>query len=420
MSLVFSKHLDSQDNSASIDYPRFSCIEAALADIRCGRLVIVLDDESWQQKGYLVCAAQFVTPKIINTMAAWAKSPFYLTMEETRIEALNLNSKTTDNNYLQENIPKAGAISEDLARAVQTCLNHKGRLAELNCLEQISALSAKSGGVLVNAGKAEAAVDMGRLAGLYPAGLVCEIEYDSQDFTQSKGQQANLLAYAQQQQIRVISIAALIDYRLQRETLVTRTVAADFPNRFGGFKIYGYRNSLDTVEHLALVKGNEKSFRHQPVMVRVHSECLTGDVFGSLRCDCRAQLHTAMQMIEDAGQGVVVYLRQEGRGIGLVNKLKAYSLQELGLDTVEANEKLGFKPDLRNYGIGAQILKDLGIRDLLLITNNPRKISGLKGFGLNIVERIPLITGVNVHNARYLSSKVAKLGHLLRDTKAKV
>lgn len=416
MSLVFSKPLDSEDNPVEVDYPEFSSVEAALTDIRCGRLVIVLDDESWQQKGYLICAAQFVTPKIISDMAAWAKSPFYLAMEEARVEALKLNSKTADNNYLQEDIPKVSAISEELAGAVQTCLNHEISLADLDCSEQISALSAKSGGVLVNAGKAEAAIDIGRLAGLHPAGLVCDI----QDFIQSKGQKANLLAYAQQQQIRIISIATLINYRLQRETLVTRTVAADFPNRFGGFKIYSYRNSLDKVEHLALVKGNEKSFRHQPVMVRVHSECLTGDVFGSLRCDCRAQLHTAMQMIENVGQGVVVYLRQEGRGIGLVNKLKAYSLQDLGLDTVEANEELGFKPDLRNYGIGAQILKDVGIRDLLLITNNPRKISGLKGFGLNIVERIPLITGVNVHNARYLSSKAEKLGHLLHDIKTSV
>ncbi|MEM9486757.1 MAG: GTP cyclohydrolase II [Cyanobacteria bacterium P01_F01_bin.116] len=416
MSLVFSKPLDSEDNPVEVDYPEFSSVEAALTDIRCGRLVIVLDDESWQQKGYLICAAQFVTPKIISDMAAWAKSPFYLAMEEARVEALKLNSKTAHKNYLQEDIPKVSAIAEELARAVQICLNHEVDLAELNCLGKISALGAKSGGVLVNAGKAEAAIDMGRLAGLYPAGLVCDI----QDFIQSKGQQANLLAYAQQQQIRIISIATLINYRLQRETLVTRTVAADFPNRFGGFKIYSYRNSLDKVEHLALVKGNEKSFRYQPVMVRVHSECLTGDVFGSLRCDCRAQLHTAMQMIENVGQGVVVYLRQEGRGIGLVNKLKAYSLQDLGLDTVEANEELGFKPDLRNYGIGAQILKDVGIRDLLLITNNPRKISGLKGFGLNIVERIPLITGVNVHNARYLSSKAEKLGHLLHDIKTSV
>lgn len=424
MSLVFSKPLGSTNNSTEIDYPKFSSVEAALADIRCGRLVIVLDDESWQQKGYLVCAAQFVTPKIIRAMAPWAKSPFYLAMEEARVEvvkeALKLKRKTADTNYLQEDLPKTGAIAEELARTVQTCLNHKASLTDLDCSGQFSALSVKSGGVLVNAGKAEAAVDMARLAGLYSAGLVCDIDYDNQDFIQAKGQQTNLLSHAQQQQIKIISIAALINYRLKRETLVTRTVVADFPSRFGGFKIYGYRNSLDNVEHLALVKGNEQSFRRQPVMVRVHSECLTGDVFGSLRCDCRAQLHAAMQMIEDAGQGVVVYLRQEGRGIGLLNKLKAYSLQDLGLDTVEANEKLGFKPDLRNYGIGAQILKDVGIRDLLLITNNPRKISGLKGFDLNIVERIPLITGANAHNARYLSSKAEKLGHLLHDTKASV
>ncbi|MEO0434323.1 MAG: GTP cyclohydrolase II [Cyanobacteria bacterium J06656_5] len=429
MSLTFDKPLDPKNNSVEIDYPKFSSIEAALADIRCGRLVIVVDDESWQQRGYLVCAAQFVTPKIIDTMAAWAKSPFYLAMEEARIEALKLSSGSLDENYSREDSPKTSAahrefssrsIAEDLACAVQTCLNHEVSLAELNCSGQISALGAKSDGVLANAGKAEAAVDMGRLAGLYAAGLVCDIQYEIQNSFLSNKQQANLLVYAQQQQIRIISIAALINYRLRRETLVTRIVAADFPNRFGGFRIYGYRNSLDNVEHLALVKGDKKGFRHQPVMVRVHSECLTGDVFGSLRCDCRAQLHAAMQMIEDAGQGVVVYLRQEGRGIGLVNKLKAYSLQDLGLDTVEANEKLGFKPDLRNYGIGAQILKDIGIRDLLLITNNPRKISGLKGFGLNIVERIPLITGANAHNARYLSSKAEKLGHLLHDTKASV
>lgn len=426
MHLIKNRGLDSAYNSSEAIHSKFSSIEAALADIRSGRLVIVIDDESWQQGGHLICAAQFVTPQIINTMTIWANSPLYLAMEDVRIDELNLNSRTSDDILSQENILNtpggidighiglsSGTVSEKQARAVQDCLNHEIKPKELHYSGQVFPLGAKSGGVFVSAGQAEAAVDMAQLAGLYPAGLICDIPYDFQSFTQSKEQSANLLAYAQHQEIKVISMTALINYRLQRESIVTRIAVSDFPSEFGNFKIYGYRNSLDQTEHLAMLKGNEKSFRQYPVMVRVHSECLTGDAFGSLRCDCRAQLYAAMQMIEDAGRGVLIYLRQEGRGIGLVNKVKAYSLQDLGLDTVEANEELGFKPDLRNYGIGAQILKELGIRDLSLITNNPRKISGLKSFGLNVIDRIPLITDINTHNARYLSSKAQKLGHLL-------
>jgi 3,4-dihydroxy 2-butanone 4-phosphate synthase/GTP cyclohydrolase II len=267
--------------------------------------------------------------------------------------------------------------------------------------------------VLKRAGHTEAGVDLAVLAGLYPAGVICEI----QNPDGSMARLPELITYSQEHDLKIITIANLIEYRLHHQRFVQRESIARLPSEFGEFQVYGYWDSLDHAEHLAIVKGDPSQFPDHPVLVRVHSECLTGDALGSLRCDCRRQLETALKMIEHQGEGVVVYLRQEGRGIGLINKLKAYSLQDMGLDTVEANEHLGFAPDLRNYGVGAQILRDLGVRHMRLITNNPRKISGLKGFGLEIVERVPLLVEETDYNARYLTTKARKLGHLLLQTR---
>jgi 3,4-dihydroxy 2-butanone 4-phosphate synthase / GTP cyclohydrolase II len=266
--------------------------------------------------------------------------------------------------------------------------------------------------VLKRAGHTEAAVDLARLAGLYPAGVICEI----QNPDGSMARLPQLIDYAKTHNLKIISIADLISYRLEHERLISREAIADMPTEFGHFHIYAYRHTLDNSEHIAIVKGDPASFAQQPVLVRMHSECLTGDALGSLRCDCRMQLQAALKMIESAEQGVVVYLRQEGRGIGLVNKLKAYSLQDMGLDTVQANEHLGFPADLRNYGMGAQILNDLGVHQMRLITNNPRKIAGLKGYNLEIVERVPLLIEATSYNLSYLTTKAEKLGHWMLRT----
>ncbi|RMF65702.1 MAG: GTP cyclohydrolase II, partial [Cyanobacteria bacterium J069] len=273
-------------------------------------------------------------------------------------------------------------------------------------------LRAKEGGVLKRAGHTEAGVDLAQLAGLYPAGVICEI----QNPDGSMARLPELVDYARRHGLKLISIADLISYRLQHERFVQREAVADLPTQFGHFKIYAYRNLLDNSEHVAIVKGDPETFKDRSVLVRVHSECLTGDAIGSLRCDCRMQLQAALKMIENAGAGVVVYLRQEGRGIGLINKLKAYSLQDLGLDTVEANHRLGFPADQRNYGMGAQILNDIGVQKFCLITNNPRKIAGLKGYGLEMVDRVPLLIEATPFNADYLATKAEKLGHLLLQT----
>jgi 3,4-dihydroxy 2-butanone 4-phosphate synthase/GTP cyclohydrolase II len=266
--------------------------------------------------------------------------------------------------------------------------------------------------VLKRAGHTEAGVDLARLAGLYPAAVICEI----QNPDGSMARLPQLIDYSRHYDLKIISIADLISYRLQHERFIQREAVADLPTQFGHFQVYAYRNQLDNSEHLAIVKGDPSTFKDKTVMVRVHSECLTGDALGSLRCDCRMQLQAALKMIENAGQGVVVYLRQEGRGIGLVNKLKAYSLQDMGLDTVEANERLGFPADQRNYGMGAQILKDVGVQKFCLITNNPRKIAGLKGYDLEMVDRVPLLIEATSYNASYLTTKAEKLGHLLLRT----
>ena len=403
---------------------KFDSIEAALSDLKAGKAIVVVDDENRENEGDAICAAQFATPEMINFMALHARGLICLAMTGDRLDELDVPlmvTHNTDNNQTAFTVsidasPAAGVTTgisaEDRARTIQVTLNPATRPQDLRRPGHIFPLRAREGGVLKRAGHTESAVDLARLAGLYPAGVICEI----QNPDGSMARLPQLMDYSQNHGLKIICIADLISYRLRHERFVRRETVANFPSQFGSFKIYAYRNTLDDSEHIAVVKGDEVQFKDKPAMVRMHSECLTGDALGSLRCDCRMQLQAALKMIEHAGLGVVVYLRQEGRGIGLVNKLKAYSLQDMGLDTVEANEKLGFAPDLRNYGVGAQILNDLGVKQFCLITNNPRKIAGLKGYGLEMVNRVPLLIEATEYNSGYLATKARKLGHLLLQT----
>jgi len=398
----------------------FDPIADALAAIRNGESIVVVDDENRENEGDLICAAQFATPEQINFMATEARGLICLAMEGERLDVLDLPlmvDRNTDSNQTAftvsvdagpENGVSTGISAEDRARTIQVAIHPNTRPADLRRPGHIFPLRAKQGGVLKRAGHTEAAVDLARLAGLYPAGVICEI----QNADGSMARLPQLVDYAQRHKLKLINIADLIGYRLDTERFVRRQAEAALPSAFGTFRAIGYRNELDGSEHMAIVKGHPETATG-PVLVRVHSECLTGDAFGSLRCDCRPQLEAALRMVEAAGEGVVVYLRQEGRGIGLINKLKAYSLQDTGLDTVEANERLGFAADLRNYGVGAQILSDLGVQRLQLITNNPRKIAGLGGYGLQVEGRVPLVMDAGQHNAAYLQTKRTKLGHMM-------
>jgi 3,4-dihydroxy 2-butanone 4-phosphate synthase / GTP cyclohydrolase II len=402
----------------------FDSIDSALADIKAGRSIVVVDDENRENEGDLICAAQFATPSMINFMAVKARGLICLAMTGDRLDDLDLPlmvSKNTDSNQTAFTVsidasPKLGVTTgisaEDRARTIQVAINPASIPEDLVRPGHIFPLRARNGGVLKRAGHTEAGVDLARLAGLYPAGVICEI----QNPNGSMARLPQLVEYAKEHDLKLISIADLISYRLQHDRFVYRESVCQFPSQFGEFKIYAYRNALDNTEHLAIVKGDPSELASKPALVRMHSECLTGDALGSLRCDCRMQLQAALKMIEAHGLGVVVYLRQEGRGIGLVNKLKAYTLQDMGLDTVEANERLGFPADLRDYGMGAQILNDLSIKQIRLITNNPRKIAGLKGYGLEIVDRLPLLIEATDYNSQYLATKAKKLGHLLLQT----
>lgn len=410
--------------SPETDLFEFDSIDAALADLKAGRALVVVDDENRENEGDVICAAQFATPDMINFMAVEARGLICLAMTGDRLDALDLPlmvTKNTDSNQTAFTVSidaaphlgvTTGISAEDRARTIQVAINPETKPEDLRRPGHIFPIRAREGGVLKRAGHTEAAVDLPRLAGLYPAGVICEI----QNSDGSMARLPQLIDYAREHQLKIISIADLISYRLKYDRFVYRETIARLPSQFGAFEIYAYRNTLDSSEHVAIVKGDPAEFQDNPVMVRMHSECLTGDALGSLRCDCQLQLQAALKMIENAGQGVVVYLRQEGRGIGLINKLKAYSLQDLGLDTVEANERLGFPADLRDYGMGAQMLNDLGVKKIRLITNNPRKIAGLKGYGIEVVDRVPLLIEANDYNSIYLATKAKKLGHMLLQT----
>jgi 3,4-dihydroxy 2-butanone 4-phosphate synthase / GTP cyclohydrolase II len=412
--------------TSATDLPdfEFDTIPNALIDFAMGKMVVVVDDENRENEGDLICAAQTVTADRINFMAVNARGLICLAMMGNQLDRLDLPLMVTNNtdpnqtaftvsiDASQKLGVTTGISADDRTRTILLAIDPDTRPEDLRRPGHIFPLRAQEGGVLKRAGHTEAAVDLARLAGLSPAGVICEI----QNPDGSMARLPDLIAYAHAHNLKIISIADLISYRLQHDRFVHREAITKLPSQFGQFQLYGYRNLLDATETVAIVKGNPADFIDKPVMVRMHSECLTGDALGSLRCDCRMQLQAALKMIENAGAGVVVYLRQEGRGIGLINKLKAYSLQDLGLDTVEANNRLGFPADLRNYGVGAQVLNDLGISKIRLITNNPRKIAGLKGYGLEMVDRVPLLIEATEYNNDYLATKAEKLGHMLLQT----
>lgn len=393
-------------------------IEEALRQIKEGRIVILVDDEDRENEGDLCMAAEKVTPEAINFMAKYGRGLICVTLTEDRADELELPPMVPDNTSLfrtaftvsidaKKNV-STGISASDRAITILTTIEDDAKPEDLARPGHIFPLRARNGGVLVRTGQTEGSVDLSRLAGLKPAGVICEIMKEDG----SMARMPDLEEFAKEHGLLIVTIADIIEYRLKKDRLVQRVAEATVPTRFGGeFRAIAYSNEVDSHEHLALVKGEIKP--DEPVLVRVHSECLTGDVFGSQRCDCGEQLKGAMKMIENEGKGVILYMHQEGRGIGLVNKLKAYALQDKGLDTVEANEKLGFKPDLRDYGIGAQILLDLGIKKMRILTNNPKKIVGLEGYGLEIVERVPIESTPHSRNINYLRVKKEKLGHLI-------
>lgn len=398
---------------------RFDSVEEAIADIKAGKFVVVCDDEGRENEGDLICAAELITPEKINFMATEARGWICLSITPERAKELDLPLMVERNTESQSTAftitvdadtrfgVTTGISAFDRSTTIKVCVDEMSKPEDLRRPGHISPLVAKAGGVLQRAGHTEAAVDMARMAGLKSAGVICEIM--NADGTMSRVPQ--LREFADKHGLKFINIAQLISYRLGKERFVVREAECTLPSAYGEFKLYAYRNTLDGQEHLAVVKGDVAG--KEDVVIRVHSECLTGDVFASLRCDCGPQLEAAMALIAKEETGVLVYLRQEGRGIGLLNKIKAYALQETGKDTVQANEALGFKPDLRDYGVGAQILCDLGLTSVRIVTNNPRKIVGLEGYGLKVTGRVMMPPACNSHNMNYLLTKKEKLGHWL-------
>ena len=393
-------------------------IEEALDDIRQGKMVILVDDEDRENEGDLTMAAEKVTPDAINFMAKYGRGLICLSLTEERLNELRLPMMVADNTSRFQTAftvsidarkgVTTGISAADRAQTILTSIDENTQPDDLVSPGHIFPLRGRKGGVLVRTGQTEGSADLARLAGLKAAGVICEIMND--DGTMAR--MPDLQVFAKTHSLKIVTIADLIKYRLSKESLVRRIATANLPTKYGGaFTAIAYENDIDPFHHIALVKGEIGP--DDQVLVRVHSQCLTGDVFGSRRCDCEEQLHNAMAMVEKEGKGVIVYMRQEGRGIGLVNKLKAYCLQNMGQDTVEANEALGFKADMRDYGIGAQILADLGLHKIRLMTNNPRKIKGLEGYGIEVVERVPIETKPHQENIEYLKTKAKKMGHLL-------
>ena len=396
-----------------------SSIEAVVEDIKNGKMVILVDDEDRENEGDLCMAAEMVTPEAINFMAKHGRGLICLALSPDIVQQLGLPMMVANNqspygtgftiSIEARTGVSTGISAADRARTIAAAVNPTATPRDIISPGHIFPLRAKAGGVLVRTGQTEGSVDLARIAGMRTAGIICEIMKD--DGTMAR--MPDLEVFAQEHDLKIATIADLVAYRLCKDVLVRRAAEARLPTDHAGeFRVIAYQNDIDHCEHVALVMGEINP--EEPIMVRVHAECLTGDVFGSARCDCGPQLHAAMQMVAREGCGVIVYMRQEGRGIGLVNKLKAYVLQDEGLDTVEANTHLGFKPDLRDYGIGAQILRDLGVRKMRLLTNNPKKIIGLEGYGLEVASRLPIEVQASEESKRYLSTKRDKLGHLLK------